>query len=357
MTPRLASFKSKRFPNLYKYPTRSRNWVYRRFSPERDEDFTFSTGEEKNEKVAHDIGEAAYHKWLLLEPKGEGASGGPIYFGDFAKANMDRKLARPDSDFSKNSKRTSKNATRHLIEAFGRLQLDRINEDRWEDYVAEVLRVKPVKFFNRWKELNEIMRRAHRNGLIKRLPDFRNPDPKTDAGRALEDAEVQALLAAASPDTALLVEIIWRQGARPSEILAYEWDMIHWRRGKHGTIAIPGPITKTRREREIPLNSHIAELLRERKKGSSSRFIFPSPDTAKGGEFHIVEYKTGFNAAAQRAGIADVTIYDLRRTFATNQAEKGRDRHWVAKYMDTSAQMLERIYVKVQQRALQEIAE
>jgi integrase len=358
MSPKVSKSRSVRFPNLYKYPKRSRFWVYRRFSPERDQDFSFSTGEEQNEKVAHQIGETEYHKWLLLEADEKAMEGQEAYFGDYAQAHLDRKLARPDSDFSKNSKRTSKNATRHLIEAFGHLKLEKVTEERWEDYCNQCSQDGvPPKFFNRLKELKEVLRRAHRNGLIKRLPEFRNPDPETDAGRYLEDWEVKALIKAASPDTALLVEVMWRQGPRPDEALQYEWSMINWRAAKHGAISIPARITKTRRARTIPLNSKIAAKLKARQKASKSTYVFPSPDTEKGPDFRIVEYKTGWEGALKRSGIPHAVPYDLRRTFITNCAKRGKAILWVAKYTDTSTQMIERFYAKVQQDSLQGVVE
>jgi integrase len=358
MSPKKESkYRSKKYEHLFKYPKRSRFWVYRRYCEELDKDFSYSTGEETNEKVADDIGEKAYHQWVAEKSEAVAAaipddSGDSPYFGDFAKRHLARKLARSDADFSKNSKRTSRNAINQLVKAFGHLPMDRVTEDRWDDYINECLAEKPQKFFNRRKELKEIMLRAHRLGRIKRLPEYRNPDPKTDAGRYLEDAEVEALIRAASPDTALLIEFLWRMGGRPSEVLAYEWTMFNWRQGKHGTLSIPAEITKTRRARTIPVQSDIAKLLKARQKTSKSRFVFPSPDTEKGPEFHIVEYRTGWESALRRSGIRHAVIYDLRRTFVTNRAIEGKPILWVAKYIDSSTQMIEQFYAKVQHGAL-----
>lgn len=385
MTPRDgASFRSTKYPNLYKYPKRSRFWVYRRFSTEKNEDFTFSTGEEKNERAAHTIGEAAYHNWLGQKAKFE--RGGLVLFGDYAQEHLDRKLARPLDDFSKNSRRISKNATKHLIEAFGHLPIDQVTEDRWEDQLILWDRKQPgVKIFNRRKEMSEILRRAHRNGLIKILPTLRNPDARKDVGIYIPDAVMRRLLRQASSDTRDLIELLWRQGPRPHEALAYSWSMFSWDDGLTGSITIPPEITKTRRGRTIPLNSRVSGRLRARARNSDSRWVFPSPERQKGKDFHIVEPGNGWDGAKNRAhkrlvaseararksGRTQVakqiaqartileqgTLYDLRRTFITNCARAGKDRFWVAKYIDTSVKMIERIYEKVQQDVLRGVAE
>ena len=145
--------------------------------------------------------------------------------------------------------------------------------------------------------------------------------------------------------------------------------MINWREGEFGVISIPARITKTRRARTIPLHSVIAGKLRERQKSSKSIYVFPSPDTQKGKDFHMVEYRHAWEGALERAQklaregkpkpkeITHCVIYDLRRTFVTNCAKRGKPILWVAKYIDSSTTMLEKFYAKTQHEALQGVIE
>jgi integrase len=367
MSPNVRKNRSAKYPYIFKYPTRSRFWVYRRFSEEKGKEFSFSTGEEKNEKLADDIGGKAYQEWLGVDANSNGEVT-PL-FKAYAQAHLDRKLERPLSDFSKNSRYTSKSSTAHLINAFGHLRLDQVDEDVWD---SECNRLSadgdPPKFFNRRKELNEILARAHRNGLIRRLPKFRNPDVATETGRALKDWEVAALVAVSSPDFGLYLETLWRQGARPREVLQYEWSMVDWSEGEHGVISIPAGLTKTRRARTIPLHSVISAQFKARLKQSKSAYIFPSPDAQKGGDFPMVDYRHAWEGALERAQktakeatpprqIAHCVIYDLRRTFITNCAKRGKPILWVARYTDTSVKMIEKFYAKTQHDVLQEVIE
>lgn len=369
MTP--SRYGSKKYPNLYRLPG-SKNWVFRKYSNKKGKEFKFSTGESKSEAKAHEIGHREYLKWLGLKDSGIDR---PL-FDPFADEMLARKLALPDADYSKNSKRSFQNSITHLKQVFGHLHLDQITEDEWEAYYSAELAKNPnQKFFNRRKILIEVMRKAQRDGFLKRLPVFRNPDPETDAGQHLKDELVERILDQASPTTELLIYILWKQGARPGEVLQYRWDMIDWSEGAHGSIRIPASITKTRRSRTIPLQSEVAALLKERQKvqaHKTSPFLFPSQtDPAK----PMVEYKTGWKSACRRMACLETckgakvapsrkgqpgprrciglcrqvkhpTIYDLRRTFISNQARKGSPIVYVAKYVDSSVTMIERFYAK-----------
>jgi integrase len=367
MTP--SRYASKKYPNLYKLPS-SKNWVFRKYSHVKGKEFKFSTGESKSEAKAHEIGHREYLKWLGLKEAGVEQ---PL-FGQYLDEVETRKLALPESDFSTNSKRSFSNSANHLRRAFGHLRIDQVAEDEWEQYYSSELATNPdQKLFNRRKILIEIMRKAQRDGFIKRLPEFKNPDPETDAGQYLKDELVERILVRASDSTELLGYIMWKQGARPGEVLQYRWDMIRWDEGNHGSIHIPAVITKTRRSRTIPLQSEVAEMLRDRQSRATSPWIFPSP---KDPQKPMVEFKTGWRAACRREAcdrlckaakapedrpgkpgpkrciglcrqVEFPTIYDLRRTFISNQARKGNPIVYVAKYVDSSVTMIERFYAKV----------
>lgn len=384
MSPRAKPYASRNYPNLFKYPHRSPNWVFRKYSAEKGS-FTYSTGEAKNEAKAYSIGLKAFNDWLGRTHVQDEM---PL-FRDFAGALLRKKLALPDDKFSPNSKRASERDYTYLIEHFGDLRVDQMTPDRWEGHFGAALADRAQTFFNRRKALIEIMLKAVRAGLIQALPEYENPDAaiEEEEGGFLDDELVRRILEAAdSDDQRLLIQIMWKQGARPGEILRYEWSMIKWKEGDHGFLRIPGRITKTRRARAIPMNPKVAELLRARQAASESRFVFPGRDNP---ETHQVEYKTGWSGACRRAAdriaveieelekaglppkelrektahlvdllktAGEAIIYDLRGTFITNALDAGFSSTFIGKYCDTSSKMIDSRYARRKKSAMQAIA-
>jgi integrase len=393
--------RSKDYIHLFKYPKRSRFWVYRRFSGEKGEEFYYSTGEETSERLADDIGGKAYHEWLGLEAKpeaGDGTEVGIPTFGPFAQAYYNDKEKRPEHDFSRKSKLNSRRATEQLIEAFGHLTIDQVTAERVKSWCNERFAEKPQKFFNRLKELREILGAAHRAGHIRVLPKIANPDKPAEEGQWFEDEIVERLLVVASPTLNLLIDTMWRQGPRPAEALQYRFSMIRWDEGAHGQIHIPGEITKTRRGRVIPLNSVISARWQAIQDHSECDWIFESPNFP--GE-RVTSYRDSWERTRDRAisilraevdilraygrglveqGLMDAetranarkresklssfirklengVLYDLRATFVTNKAKKGDPILMVAKYIDSSIKMIEPFYAKVEAHMLEDIAE
>jgi integrase len=338
-----SKYASAKYQNLYRYP-KSPCWVFRKYSRERRREFVFSTGEEKNEAAAYRIGLAAFEKWI-------GASfpaGREPIFRDLAKVVLANKQGTKPATF-----RSAQNQIgNHLIPAFGHFRLDQVTQLQWQSWVAAERARRPMKkFYNARKHLLEILRRAYEEGFIKRVPKLSNPDPKTSGGKYLTDLQVEAILSSASPDTRMLATIVWRMGARPGEAIQWEWGMIRWDEGKHGSIEIPGRITKTGRARTIPLNPEVAELLRRRQVGSESRFIFPSPREDRPAR----EYKTGWRTACRKAGVV-ANLYWLRHTFITTCAKRGVSIVFTARYCDTSVAMIDQIYAKAIPEAMNQVA-
>jgi integrase len=345
MTPRLRSENtSKKYPELHKLPWTS-NWVFRRYSSEKKKEFVASTGVPAQDKLAdqaYRVGRERFDRWVGAEfPAGRM----PL-FRDLAKVVLASKQGK-----KANTYRSAKNwIENHLIPAFGHLRCEQVTLLRWNVWVAEQKkRGRITRFYNARKHLLEIIRRAQDEGFVKRVPRYENPDPQTSAGEYVDQETFERLLAAASPDTRLLAEIVYRMGARPGEVIQWRYDMIRW---EDGTIDIPGAITKTGRHRTIPLNPAIACLLKTRSEASDSPYVFPSPGR-KGQP--IKEYKTGWRAACRRAGV-DFELYSLRHTFITNCAKRGVSIVFAARYCDTSVAMIDRVYAKATPESLNEVA-
>jgi integrase len=279
-------------------------------------------------------------------------SGRELLVRDIAQVILTAKETKKDNTY-----RSFNNQIKnHILPAFGHLKPSQITPLKWNQYDSEERRKgKRTKLFNTRKALIEILNRAKDEGLIQVVPKLKNHDGESRAGKYMDASVVQRIMNAASPMTRLLIEIVYRMGARPGEVIQYEWSMIHWDEDKHGRIYIPGRITKTGRSRDIPLNSRISEMLKSLEHTTGSPFIFPSPAYP---DKPIKSYKTGWNSACRRAGFMgdEYILYDLRCTWVTNQAKRGINPVFTAKYSDTSIKMIEKIYAKAEPGAMQEAA-
>jgi integrase len=358
-----SAFESTKYPNLYRYPHRSPVWIFRKYSSEKRKYFFKSTGVSDSEAEAYKVGLEMFNKWLGMRLD---HSGRELLIRDIARAVLAGKEQKREKTYT-----TTKNQIEnHILPAFGHLKPEQITPLKWNQYDAEERRKgKRTKLFNTRKALNEILNRAKDEGLIQQVPKLKNHDGESRHGKYLDDALVKRLIQCAQPDTQLLIEIVYRMGARPGEVIQWEFDMIRWDEDNHGRIYIPGRITKTGRSRDIPLNSRISSLLKTRQFETGSRFVFPSPLSTNQ---PIKEYKTGWNSTCRRAACPqvcgkeckrkcfdqpiDAQLYDLRHTWITNQAKRGISVVFTAKYADTSIAMIQKIYAKAEPEAMQEVA-
>ena len=358
-----SKFASSKYPNLFKYSPNS-SWIFRKFSSEKKKEFVKSTGVTDNEAKAYREGLRLFNDWLGVHI--DQKSGRELTITDIARAVLANKETKAKSTY-----RTSKNQlVRHILPAFGHLKPSQITSLKWDQFDSEERKKgQRVMLFNTRKALLEVLHRSQEEGLIVIVPRLKNHDPESRSGRYLDDSLVELILQFASVQTRLLSQILFRMGARPGEVIQWRWSMINWSEDDHGRIYIPSKITKTRRSRDIPLNSVVSALLKALKQNSSSDYIFPSP---KDKTLPIKEYKTGWKSAVKRALCSkicgeeccgkcldldhDIHIYDLRHTWITNQAKRNVNPLFTAKYSDTSVAMIEKVYLKAERTAMQNVA-
>ena len=275
----------------------------------------------------------------------------PVLFGDYAKAYLASKLLRPTLRQSTKDRFTN-DVNRHLIPAFGKLPLDKISNAVWLAWVSEEKKIR--KFFGPRKALVEILRAAKDDGNLDHSPKLENPDEAGDVGRVLSGQEVLSILRKARRPFRVIFWVFWKMGCRPREILKWEWEMLKWGRPDQADIAVPARISKTARSRLIPLPAEVARLLWRRKThGNGSLFVFPARVDYSRPQ---LSYDAAWTTACRRACVDNATPYDFRRTFVTDRASKGMQLLHIAKYLDTSIQMLERIYAKRDAVALAAVA-
>lgn len=326
------------------------NWVFRRYSAQKGKEFVKSTGipsSDANAAKAYKRGLELYDEWLAdVLP-----SGRPILIKDIARALKASKEAR-----KKNTKRTFKNQIdNHIIPEFGHLLPSQVTSLRWETYDAkERAKGKRTKLYNTRKALKECLSKAFEEGLIKKMPKLKNFDQKAAPPRSIERQVYRRIRREAPWPVKLLIFIMYYQGARPNEVMQYEWTMILL---NHGKIAIPGEITKTGRSRTIPLNSRVLRALRWLRRRLDGEGVFPKDLPAwflKAAESpYLIPGRdsekplSAYNAVWDRVMAElklDYTIYNFRDTFITNCMKRGLNTTFIGKYTDTSAKMIDEKY-------------
>jgi integrase len=250
------------------------------------------------------------------------------------------------------------------------LRPDQMTRLKWEAYQSkEKSKREPRQLYNTRKTLREILKRAHEEGMIKAMPKLPLKDAEPEPPKYIPKEHMLRILRRASRPTKLLVFIMWKQGARPGEVIQYRYSMLRWDEGPHGSIDIPGAITKTGRRRKIPLNAKVSRVLRFLAARADGDCIFPSP---RDSEQPQREYKTGWRTAlkangrrrpGQRKGVKSsaakplpYTIYNVRDTFITDALRRGFSSVFVGKYCDTSSSMIDRRYAVAEERVMTGVA-
>jgi integrase len=391
--------KSKRYPNLHKYPN-SPFWIFRKYSKEKRAEFVRSTREAKDEAKAYKKGLEAFNEWLgTFLP-----SGREVLIRDLGRAVLAGKKSKKRNTYAT----TENQILNHINPNFGHLRPSQVTPMTWDRYdELERRKGKRTKTGPTRRVLKEILLRAQEEGLIRSIPKFRNHDGPAAAPVYLDRQQVRAIWHAAGPATKLWVYVMWKQGPRPGELMQYEKDMIRWGagglEGKPGKklkrqvdlIDIPGSITKTGRARTIPLNSRVSRVLRwilrwatewqlevdykgprsvarhflttrsgrtqiTRQQArrvayiiqlASSPFFFPSATHA---DRPMKEYKTGWENAIRKAQV-DADPYNLRDTAITNMLMLSSS-DFVAKYVDNSPAVISQKYVVPEAGAMRRVA-
>jgi integrase len=103
-------------------------------------------------------------------------------------------------------------------------------------------------------------------------------------------------------------------GARRQEVLEMKWEDLHLGRGLWGIPQVTGGPPHI-----VPLTSPLVELLQQLPKVEGNPYVF----VGERGQGHLVNIKRAWQRVRAKAGITDVRIQDLRRTFGAWLAASG----------------------------------
>ncbi len=146
---------------------------------------------------------------------------------------------------------------------------------------------------------------------VKEVKFFKEDKKKE---RILTPEEIQRSLAVCNGHLRLIVQIALNTAMRLREILYLKWYNVDFNRN-----IIVVTKTKSKKNRNVPMNSLVTETLRgiERK----SEYVFCDPKT--GEPYHSI--KTTFSKALKRAGLTGVRFHDMRHLSATMMVMSGVD--------------------------------
>ncbi len=135
-------------------------------------------------------------------------------------------------------------------------------------------------------------------------------------------------------------------GARRRNVASSRWDEMNLAAGeKKEKWTIPGTKTKNGEPLSIILSSETVQILKRRKKSTASEWVFPSTHPRrKSKSGHFEEPKSQWKELLDRAGIKDLRLHDLRRTFGSWQAAQGTSSIVIGKSLGHLSQASTRIY-------------
>jgi integrase len=249
---------------------------------------------------------------------------------------------------------------RHLVPPLGALRLDEIDEDTIAGLVADL----HGRGLSGWTvrnilvPLGRILTSAVRRRLIsenpmRRLERRERPQVVHREMRVLQPAEIEALLAMATPKYRTLLAVAVFTGLRQSELLGLQWqdvdltgELLHVRRqlDRSGSYSLP----KTPRAlRTVVLMPSLASLLEQHRHDSAFRGpTDPVFATRTGRPMHHRNVsRRGLGVAVERAGLMTPgtprpRFHDLRHTFASMLIAQGLTVLYVSRQLGhTSAKM------------------
>ena len=135
--------------------------------------------------------------------------------------------------------------------------------------------------------------------------------------RVLTEDEEELLLEADDSRIKPILIVALNTGMRKGEIFKLKWKDVDFEKRE-----IKIPMSKSGKERRIPINSILINLLYTLKaENGQNEFVFTNLKTGK----PYVDIKRSFDSACKRAGIENLRFHDLRHSFATRLARRGVD--------------------------------
>ena len=246
-------------------------------------------------------------------------------FEHFARKWLDEYVAP-------NNKYSEKKAKRHILSSslipfLGKMPVGKITTHHVEQYKAQQIKtgVSNKTINNRLAVLNKCLVTASDwlklETALPKIKKLKCPPVKTDF---LSEEEVTTLLSHTNGTLYELLLTTLRTGMRQGELKGLQWEAINW---QNRTVKISHSwndemrdleAPKSNRERVIPLDAEVYEILSKRKKRTG--FVFLDAD---GMQFTEQRLNPRLARLCMKAGLRVITWHILRHTFATHLMMKG----------------------------------
>lgn len=137
-----------------------------------------------------------------------------------------------------------------------------------------------------------------------------------------------------------IVLIALTTGARKMNILSMRWTDLNI---DLGSWIIPAEISKSKKTMHVPLIPEAVNILRRRKRITSSMFVFPG----KGKTGHVVDIRKTWGSLLKRADINELRFHDLRRTLGSWQAHNGASLLMIGKSLGHKSTASTEVYARI----------
>jgi len=209
----------------------------------------------------------------------------------------------------------------HLKPYFGKLMLEDITPLLIEQFRSEKLKsglagsstnrlIALLKTMfsvaNRWNLVQgnpakEIRLFSERDNLVERI---------------LSPSEEERLLMECALHLKPIVIAALNTGMRRNEILSLRWECVDLKQRFIKVVK-----TKSGKNRIIPINDVLCDVLRDQERRNSCEYVFPNPETKR----PLKSIRHSFENACRRANIKGLRFHDLRHTFSCRLVQKGCD--------------------------------
>jgi len=164
-----------------------------------------------------------------------------------------------------------------------------------------------------------ILNKAKAWGIIKaELPQIRLFKVDNTRIRCLDESEAQKLVQICQEPLKAIVLVALNTGSRRSEILNLKWQDINFTEQ-----LITVRETKSKKNRYIPMNPQIFDILRAHSQHTVGDYVFPGEKS--GSHLHGSYVTHWFGKTVKKAEIKNFRLHDLRHTFASWSVMSGVD--------------------------------
>ncbi len=237
--------------------------------------------------------------------------------GQTLKAWLDRwfKVKRTKKSIEKDHLRAAP-----LLAFFGEAcPLSAITLARIEDFVSQRLQTtnrlgrpyRPATVNRELALLRSILRLAVDHDALPKLPKIRMLDEHNRRDRIASEVEYRTLLNHLRPDIRDVIEVLYEQGRRESEILNLTWSQVDW---LNEELVFPPNTTKRKDPSRVPMAPRTVEILRRLEGMKASEYVFTA---VQGGPIKQRWFHRLVVRAMKQAGIQGLWVHDLRGTFIT----------------------------------------